>query len=304
MSDALVVDWGTTNLRAWRVDAAGAVRTAREFPLGVSKIAKGEAEQVFLRDVRPALGAQQLPALLCGMIGSDIGWRKAPYVDCPSGLEDIVGDLVTVVAAPVTRIVPGLRCIGLTSAPDVMRGEETQLIGWAELRGADARGRHLICHPGTHAKWALMEDGRIIQFVTAMTGELFNVLIKHSLLQENAAADDDEAFFEGLEAAGDGGALTSRLFSARTRVVAGGAAAHSTPSYLSGMLIGAEIVSMKSVFGVRGETPIGVLGAGTLRRHYVKALGYFGHTAWEMDGETAALAGMRALIRNGALDDA
>ncbi len=74
------------------------------------------------------------------------------------------------------RIIPGLRCAGLTGAPDVMRGEETQVLGWLAQHPDRQQGRHLVCHPGTHAKWVVVEDGRIVRFVTAMTGEMFAVL--------------------------------------------------------------------------------------------------------------------------------
>src|SRR5438477_4894503 len=124
-----------------------------------------------------------------------------------------------------------------------MRGEETQILGWLALNPERRDGRHVLCHPGTHAKWVLIEDGRIVRFVTAMTGELFAVLSQHSVLKTDAPADDDAAFDLGLAAADGGGALAARLFTARARVVGGDAPASSTPSYLSGLLIGAEVAS-------------------------------------------------------------
>lgn len=167
----LACDWGTTNLRAWTLDAQGGVVSQQDFPLGVSKLAPGEAAQRFNADVRPALHAQALPAILCGMVGSNLGWRAVPYADCPAGLADLAGRLTR--AAEQVWIVPGLRCEGIAGSPDAMRGEETQILGWLTQHPERGAGRHIVCHPGTHAKWVLIEDGRIVRFVTAMTGELF-----------------------------------------------------------------------------------------------------------------------------------
>jgi 2-dehydro-3-deoxygalactonokinase len=288
----LACDWGATNLRAWTLDEQGAVVAQRAFPLGVSKLAPGEAARRFETEVRPALGAQALPAMLCGMIGSNIGWTTAPYADCPAGLADLAGGLTAV--AEGVRIVPGLRCRGVTGAPDVMRGEETQILGWLAQQPDRRGGRHLVCHPGTHAKWVLIEQGRIVRFVTAMTGELFAVLSQHSLLKSDAPADDEEAFDEGLAAAGAGDALAARLFSARGRIVGGHAEAASTPSYLSGLLIGAEVASLPPLLGAQGAA-VTLLGDAALCARYARALDRAGVEAAIFDGEAAAIAGLWAL---------
>ena len=101
-----------------------------------------------------------------------------------------------------------------------MRGEETQAIGWLAQDAERRKGRHVICHPGTHAKWVLVENGRIVRFITAMTGELFAVLTRHSVLRSDEGPEAPGAFAKGLEAAGDGSALAARLFTARARVSA------------------------------------------------------------------------------------
>ena len=291
-AELLACDWGTTNLRAWTLDGGGAVIAQRDFPLGVSRLASGEAARRFEAEVRPALGAHALPAILCGMIGSNIGWTTAAYVDCPAGLADLAGRLT--VAAEGVRIVPGLRCDGIAGAPDVMRGEETQILGWLAQHPERRTGRHLVCHPGTHAKWVLIEDGRIIRFVTAMTGELFAVLGEHSLLKSDAPADDDAAFDEGVAAAGAGDALAARLFSARARVVGGQAEAASTPSYLSGLLIGAEVAAVPVLLGA-APSQVALLGDPALCTRYARAISRTGVEAEIFDGEAAAIAGLWAL---------
>jgi len=288
----LACDWGTTNLRAWTLDAAGGVVAHREFPLGVSRLAPGEAERRFQQEVRPAMGGERLPAILCGMVGSNLGWQAVAYADCPAGLDALREALREV--APGVRIVPGLRCQGLAGAPDVMRGEETQILGWLAQHPRRQRGRIVLCHPGTHAKWVLIDDGRIVRFVTAMTGELFAVLGQHSVLRSEAPADDAAAFEAGLAAAGDGAALAARLFTARARVVGGDAPAQSTPSYLSGLLIGAEVAAVPQQLGERPERVV-LLGDAGLCGRYRTALERIGIAVETFDGEAAAIAGLSAL---------
>jgi len=288
----LACDWGTTNLRAWTLDGQGAVVAQRDFPLGVSRLAPGEAAKRFDTEVRPGLGAQDLPAILCGMVGSNLGWTAVPYADCPAGLDDLAKALTEV--ADRIRIVPGVRCPGIAGAPDVMRGEETQILGWLARHPIRRSGRHLLCHPGTHAKWVRIEDGRIAHFVTAMTGELFGVLGQHSVLKSDAPADDEAAFDEGLAAAGEGDALAARLFSARARVVGGGATAESTPSYLSGLLIGAEVAGVPRLLGEAPQAVV-LLGDAALCERYRRALVGQGVEVEVFDGEAAAIAGLFAL---------
>ena len=288
----LACDWGTTNLRAWTLDGQGGIVAQKDFPLGVSKLSPGEAARRFEAEVRPSLDAQALPAILCGMVGSNLGWTAVPYADCPAGLGDLAGSLTEV--ADGVRIVPGLRCEGISGSPDVMRGEETQVLGWLAQHPGRRTGRHLVCHPGTHAKWVLIEDGRIVRFVTAMTGELFAVLGQHSLLRSDAPATDDAAFDEGLAAAGGGDALAARLVTARARVVGGKAGADSTPSYLSGLLIGAEVAGVPQLLGAP-HRQVSLLGDAVLCDRYRRALTRAGVKVEVFNGEAAAIAGLFAL---------
>ena len=191
---------------------------------------------------------------------------------------------------------PGLRCAGVTAAPDVMRGEETQILGWLTADDARCRGRRLICHPGTHAKWVLVEDGRIARFVTAMTGELFAVLTRHGVLATETRPDDRIAFREGVKAAGEGDGLAARLFSARSRIVADGADPATSASYLSGLLIGAEAAALPRLLAAGLDDPVVLLGDPDLTRWYAVALADRGVAAVEHDGEEAALAGLNALF--------
>ena len=297
----LALDWGTTNLRAWVVADDGTAGERRDFALGVSKLAPGEAARRFREEVRPALKAEALPALLCGMVGSNLGWAEVPYRDAPADLADLAASLFRIEGeTPQVAIVPGLRGVRQDGAPDVMRGEETQVLGWIALDPARSRGDHVICHPGTHAKWVLVREGRIERFVTAMTGELFDVLRKHSVLGGREGPDDDAAFDAGVDAAGDGAALASRLFTARSRVVGGGGmAADQVKSYLSGLLIGAEVAATPALLGAPADAPLALLGDPTLCAHYARVFTRLGLRASVSDGDQAALAGLNALYDRG-----
>jgi len=296
----LACDWGTTNLRAWVVGVDGTVIRSRDFPLGVAKLAPGEAAKRFRDEVRPGLVAEDLPAILCGMIGSTLGWAVADYLPCPVGLADLDEGLLEVDAD--VRIVPGLKTKGRFGASDVMRGEETQILGWLHADRARLKGRHVVCHPGTHAKWAICEDGRLVDFLTSMTGELFGVLSKHSVLKSDANPADRDGFDAGLEAAGDGLGLASRLFSARSRVVADGQDSESSAAYLSGLIIGADVAAAPKILGVEGE-PVALLGEPHLCRQYGLALKAAGIDHSIHDGDDAALAGLFALHQE-AMHDA
>jgi 2-dehydro-3-deoxygalactonokinase len=289
----LAVDWGTTNVRAWRLDERGTVLQRAEFPLGVVHLRPGEAATRFESEIRPALDARDLPALLCGMIGSTLGWANAPYLECPVSLARLAGSLLEV--APGVRIVPGLTCAGLIG-PDVMRGEETQVLGWQAADPARVYGRHLLCHPGTHAKWVRVEGGEVTRFVTAMTGELYDVLGAQSVLKfDHPPRDDDfdvEAFDRGAAAAGDGGALASRLFGLRGLTVSGRLPAAAPPSWLSGLLIGAEIASLWPLVASADEKLAHVVGAARLCDRYARVLTARGVGCELADGETAVIAGL------------
>lgn len=293
----LAVDWGTTNLRAWVVGAGGRPGPKRDFPHGIATLQPGGAARCFVEVVRPAMGAEDLPAILCGMVGSNLGWMTVPYFDCPAGLSALAGGLHRAPAhGPPVYIVPGLRCRRPDGAPDVMRGEETQILGWMAAAPERLSGARLVCHPGTHAKWVRLDGGRIERFVTAMTGELFAVLRKHSVLQTEDAADDPAAFALGLEAAGDGGALASRLFTVRSRVVGGDMRPEAAKSYLSGVLIGAEVAGVPPLLGAAPDEPVALIGDPGLCERYRTALERRGVSASAHDGDEAVLSGLTALF--------
>jgi len=298
----LALDWGTTNLRAWVVSEDGEAGPRLELPRGVSKLGPGEPA-ICLRDVvRPALKAEHLPTVICGMAGSTLGWVEVPYSDCPADAASLAASLYWIEHEdPPVAIVPGVRGPGVDGGPDVMRGEETQVIGWLAQDQSRRQGRRLLCHPGTHAKWVLVEDGRIVRFVTAMTGELFSVLTRHSVLRCDDGPDDPSAFAQGLETAGDGSALAARLFTARARVVGGGdLKPEAVGSFISGLLIGSDVASTPALLKARTPSPIALIGDAKLCAAYATAMTHYGLASQIFDGEAAVLAGLKAILSKGA----
>lgn len=292
------VDWGTTNLRAWRISIEGHIENSLELPLGIGVVARPDIPSLFERTVHAPLGPG-LPVLMCGMVGSTLGWRAVDYLACPADSRALANGVISVAEAPSVRIVPGLNCDGLTAAPDLMRGEETQIAGWLARAVEHQCGRRLLCLPGTHAKWAIVDSGAVTRFVTAMTGELFHVLATHSILKSALEPFNAEIFLEGLAAAGDGDCLALKLFSARARSVT--KAEPEGASYLSGLLIGAEIGSARKALGLDASERIVVIGTDILRERYVRALSSAGFDAEGFDGVDAAIGGLRALVAQGAL---
>lgn len=285
----IAVDWGTTNRRAYRLDADG--RTVDEFEdvQGILSVPPGRFPEE-VEEVRARLGS--LPMLLGGMVGSNRGWAEAPYVPAPASLADLTAGLLWMEPGRVA-IIPGVSW-SAGDAADVMRGEETQLLGAvaAGLIAPDA----LVCHPGTHNKWARMDGGRIGAFRTIMTGELFNLLRRHSILADLLAgeADKPHAFATGVRRGLESDELTADLFAIRARVLLGKAAREDAASYASGLLIGTDMrVGLRS----SGEGPVAVMGRPELTGLYARAVRIAGRDAMEVDGETAFLAGARAIAK-------
>ncbi len=296
-ADFLAADWGTSNLRAWRLGPSGEVKDVRRFPWGVGQLKPGEAAAKLKDEVRPALGAQTLPAILCGMVGSALGIAAAPYADCPAGGEELGRKLSKVDGR--TFIVPGLRCTRPDGYPDVIRGEETKVLGWLQLDSRRLKGDHVLCLPGTHGKWVLVREGRIHHFMTCMTGELFALLSEHSVLKPGAPPSDPASFDEGVTFGAADGPLASRLFTVRSRMVGQGLAGGKAASYLSGLLIGDEIARLPQLLGLGAGSTLGLMGEPALCRLYRPALEARGLIVDEADGEAAVIAGLTALHRVG-----
>lgn len=282
--DLIAVDWGTTNRRAYLI-RDGIVADRLEDDRGVSAVTP-DRYPAEVAALRRRLGDG--PMLLAGMIGSTIGWHEAPYVAAPCGFDALAAGVRIVDAR--TAIVPGVALGG--ERPDVMRGEEVQALGAVEA-GTIPRDA-LIVQPGTHCKWITLAGGRIERFVTAMTGELFALLRRHSILAPilAGAVEPDDAFRDGL-AAGTRRDLAASLFGIRAAALLGTRRTADAASYASGLLIGAEVAARFRADRPAG--PVHMLSDDRLGPLYGTAIEASGGSVVHVDSHAAFVAGMYRL---------
>lgn len=281
----VAVDWGTSNRRAYAV-AGGTVVETFEDGLGILEVAAGGfAAEV--AGLRARFGGR--PMLLAGMVGSNRGWVEAPYVAAPAGLAEVAAAIRWV--EPGVGIVPGVMLAGARA--DVMRGEETQALGAvaAGLVPADA----VLCHPGTHAKWIRLAEGRIADFRTVMTGEVFALMKGGGILAPQLVGEvkAGAAFLDGVARTLGGEPVLGALFGVRARALMGTLAAGDGASYASGLLIGADVGAGLAMADGR---PLALVGRPELVALYAAALGVAGRSAVAIDGAAAFVGGMTALM--------
>ena len=270
----IVLDWGTSSLRAFLLDGDGKVLATRTEPWGIMHVPNGGFAAAF--DAVTAEWRKQSPglkAIAAGMIGSAQGWINVPYCATPAGVVELAAALTAVPNAPL-YIVPGIATF--SEPPNVMRGEETQIVG-ALARHPELASHSLVVLPGTHSKWVRVSSGKVCAFTTYMTGELFAVLREHSILGRFGGTTDPsveiDAFARGVRAAQESvQGMAPMLFTARSLVLTDRLAAGASLEYLSGLLIGEELRC-----GLMDGTPIAALiGDPALCQRYVTALQIFG----------------------------
>jgi 2-dehydro-3-deoxygalactonokinase len=287
-------DWGTTQLRLFLCDR-GAVLDTRT-GAGIGALARSPAAE-FAAVAREWLDTHRIErAVLCGMVGSRNGWHETAYVACPASFDSLRAAFGRVEHETIAiSIVPGLSCIAPTGAPDVMRGEETQIFGALLLQPRLAQGRHVLVLPGTHTKWVVVEGGRVMRFQTALTGELFALLKTHSTLLKAGAitphSHDPASFAAGLERARSG-LLLHRLFQVRSRQLLEGISADQASSLLSGLLIASDVDHAREWLAPEAVT---LIGEPALANLYAQALQSRGIESSRLDGNECALAALREL---------
>lgn len=287
----LAVDWGTTGFRAYRLAADGRVLESRSAPAGILSVKEGAFAAALEAQAGDWIAAGEAPIVMSGMIGSRQGWIEVPYAPCPAGLDEIAARLGKVRwKGREAWIAPGVSCRDASAVPDVMRGEEMQILGALDVLGA---GTHTICLPGTHSKWVTVGDGRIVSLATHMTGEAFAVMKAHSILGRmmQEGPTDAAAFEDGVRRSGESGGLLHHLFGVRARTLFGELPDTASASYLSGLLIGHEIRA------ARGNAKrVFLLGTAQLGAVYRQALGTLGMEASTLDPD-AVTVGLHRLAQ-------
>jgi len=286
----IAVDWGTSSFRLWLMSNDGTVLAEHRSHEGMSEVAERGFETVLESHLRTLQIPDNLPVVVCGMAGSRQGWVETGYIDTPADVTTI-GRHAVVVPGVARRviIIPGLAARSLNE-PDVMRGEETQLLGaHLELPGGER-----YCMPGTHSKWVSMNGAMVTGFETFMTGELFATISARTILVHSTGGDgqvdaQDPAFLTGVR---DGWTrpdkTTHHLFSIRAGQLLHDRGQDENRARLSGLLIGAEFAGA----GIRGDEQIGLVASGALQRLYHAALSECGVAVRDIDADVAVRRGL------------
>ena len=328
----IAADWGSTNLRVYlcqhhlvqdylvehhliESNPSSATEPLRVLATksgpGVLHINEGSFEETFFDLVADWLEVHgPLRVLLSGAVGSTVGWRDAPYLDCPVDAEQIIAGRTVFQARGLEfLIVSGLKTQGPLGAPDLMRGEELQLLGWMRLQSKQVTEQVIIL-PGTHNKWVLVKNDRVETFATALTGELYSLLENHSILITEPQEEPFSAdwFMQGVNLAKrlQSGQLLQALFTTRSRQVAGDLSTQQARSYLSGLLVGADILGSIGLFTdqVAQLNKVVLIGDSTLTHAYQLALKSFAIEAQICDSTEIAMAGYQAIYESFAIDNA
>jgi len=289
----IALDWGTSSLRAYLLGQSGTILSQVSMPLGVMQLkqipkrnlcSNSKAfENAFEQACGPWLRAMpSLPVVASGMVGSREGWREAPYLCVPADVSDLGKHLTKLETSRgrTIQIVPGLVRRG--ELVNVMRGEETQILGALTAIPADERRKAWVCLPGTHSKWAFMNGTTVQDFETFMTGEVFAALCEHTILRRTLKQSSSflpQAFDRGLQVAERAGHLgvLSNVFSVRAFALTGQLTAKEQADYLSGLLIGHEIAALSVLDAdtdspARELLPIILAGESSLCMRYQRAL--------------------------------
>lgn len=291
MTALIGIDWGTTSFRAWRMGQGGEVlETVSDGP-GI--LAAAQLPGGFRQAMEDSIGGwlDGAPIIASGMITSRNGWVETPYLPLPLDAAALAGSLTL---HDGIHFVTGAVSDPDGPAPDVMRGEETEIIGHLAGGGGDG----LFVLPGTHSKWAWARDSQLAAFRTVMTGEVFAALRDHTILGRliQPGPGSEEAFRRGVEAGRQAGALLGRIFSARTLALMDRLPPDQIADYLSGLLIGDEVAE-----GARDASgPVTIIGRGDLAARYRLAFEVLGVSA-QIAPPGRAQRGLWEIARMGGL---
>lgn len=290
-------DWGTSSCRLYLCRWQNAKLTVEDRKQGQGIKHTSEPEARFF-DLCDSWFSEfgKLPVFLIGTVGADIGWRLTPYASCPTDHLSLLSEAVSFVARDIKfTIFPGLSCQNRHGLPDIMRGEETQVFGFLSQQKIP-KEEQLICLPGTHAKWALLNNNEISSFVTSPVGELFEVLSHHSVLLNPMTSGQwcEHNFSHGLDVGlSHSSNLLHTLFAARAQQVIGQHTNVEASSYLSGLLIGADVKAAMQDFHLFSHVTL--IGSDKVNSLYQSALEKLNITSSQFSSEWATIHGLRLL---------
>ena len=286
-ADIVLADWGTSSLRLWAVDRQGGLVDERRSDSGMGTLSRDQYAPELHRHLLAMGVDQDIPVLICGMAGAAQGWREAPYLDVPTDFALLADGAAAIDGqARDVRILPGIAQRD-SANPDVIRGEETILLGLVSTGVRDGT----VCLPGTHSKWARIEAGRLVGFRTMMTGEMFALLRSRSILRHTVASDiwSDGDFITAVrEAHKDPSRALSGLFGLRAGPLLFGDTVPHGASRLSGLMIGAEIASCLHA----GGGGIYLAATGGMAARYEEALAGLEIDFEMVDAELAVRTGL------------
>lgn len=281
----IAIDWGSTNLRAWLYQGEQCLES-RQSEAGVTRL-NGKSPEAVLAEVTQNWRDSATPVVMAGMVGSNVAWKIAPYLPVPVSFSAIGKQLTSV--GDNIWIVPGL-CVSRDDNHNVMRGEETQLLGARTLSPSS-----VYVTPGTHCKWVQADAQHIHDFRTVMTGELHHLLLNHSLLGAGLPEQvpSPEAFAAGLDRGIASPDVLPQLFEVRASHVLGNLPREQVSEFLSGLLIGAEVASMREFVG--REQAVTIVAGAALTSRYEQAFRAIGREVSTVSGDTAFQAGIRSI---------
>ena len=295
----IAVDWGTSNVRMALIDAGGRVLAETGSDEGISAVPAGGHAAVF---ARLAADWPKVPAIMAGMVGSRQGWREAVYAGCPASPADIAAGLLRMEdegGRPIA-IVPGVMVRSADRDGDVIRGEETQIVG---LLATEPSFEGVVVLPGTHSKWATVTDGAIADFQTFLTGEVFGLLSRQSFLRHSVKDGEAELatlpdFALGVQRTVlEGLPFLAAIFSVRARQLLDGVAPEDNMAYLSGLVIGGEIAAARDTNRLWQGRALRIVGSRALARAYARAFDIAGYEAEVRDGSDLVTTGLTTFAR-------
>lgn len=300
-------DWGTTHLRLHLCRGTEVLEKADGPGIGALS---ASPESILFEAIKPWSSRHgALPIWLAGMVGSRNGWKEVPYASCPADIDRLRGALLRFQAHDhEVAIAAGVSCTNRLGAPDVMRGEETQILGAIAAQPSLGRGRHIVALPGTHTKWALLEDARLHSFQTSLSGELYALLAERSTLLKAGSAtggerDERDGFDAGLRRSRElsNVPLTHLLFEVRSRQLIQGLSPTAAGAFLSGLIIGQDVIGALPLFDQASpNAAVPIIGAPKLAALYSAALAAHGINSFALDATALTVAGLTALAQSGS----